>query len=331
MHGKDTKQTMKRFAFLAGAVVFVCVAWTAGWFFIAIKAREAVDQLALADGEAAPRVTCDTLNVSGFPFRIDLACQGATVVSGDITAKMAELRASVLVYRPTHAILSGLAPVDVEDAFTGSRNRLDFAGLEGSVRLEGWRLARVSVVAEQPAWFDTSFEPRQQGEAERAEFHLVDQPEGHDAAAGTAVLRALTRVTRASMPVFGIDGGEAVIEADITGVPDDVRQLAEPDMVRQWQARDGEIALKQADGTAGVRSVSATGTLALDPAGRLQGQLRLGSRGIAELIGPMLPEQIRPLVLGAPNADGSYSQTLNARGGVVFAGFVPLTTVPPLF
>lgn len=323
---------MKRFAVLAGIVVFVVVLWTAGWFFIAIQVREAVAALALNDGEAAPRVTCEEgIDTTGFPFRIDLACRGATVVSGDVTARMAEFRASVLVYRPTHAVLSGRGPVDLEDAFTGSRNQLTFAALEGSVRLEGWRLARVSLVADDIAWFDTNFEPRQQGQAARAEAHLVDRPEAHDAATGLQTLGAYARLTEASAPVLGIENGEAVFEADVTAVPDDVRRLAEADIVRQWQSADGEVVVKQADGTAGDRTVRATGTVGLDDAGKLRGQLRLASRGIVEMVGTMLPAEIRPLVFGNRQDDGSYSQVLNARAGVIFSGFVPLATVPALF
>ncbi|MGV3650599.1 MAG: DUF2125 domain-containing protein, partial [Devosia sp.] len=138
---------MKPFGFLAGVVALVAVVWTAGWFYVALQARGAIDQMALADGETSPRLTCGRLDISGFPFRFDLACVDASLVSGDTTAQMAELRASVLVYRPTHAVLSGRGPIDLEDAFTGSRSQLTFAGLEGSVRLNGWSLARASLVA----------------------------------------------------------------------------------------------------------------------------------------------------------------------------------------
>lgn len=322
---------MKRFGFLAGAVALVAVGWTGGWFFVANQARDTIEAMARADGETRPRLACGRIETTGFPFRFDLACVDATLVSGDTTAQMAELRASVLVYRPTHAVLSGRGPIDLEDAFTGSRSQLTFAGLEGSVRLDGWRLARASLVATELALIDTTFDARPVGRAAQAEAHLVDTPAAHDPAAGTATLAAYARLTDVIAPQLQIAGGEARLEADVRAVPDDIRRFAEPQALPGWQASGGQVLIKTLDGRAGERSVDATGTLSLDPVGRVEGQVQIGSRGIAELIEPLLPRELSVMILGTRAEDGSYRQQINARGGVLFSGFVPLTSLPALF
>ncbi|SFZ85742.1 hypothetical protein SAMN02983003_2911 [Devosia enhydra] len=322
---------MKPFGFLAGVVALVAVVWTAGWLYVALQARGAIDQMALADGETSPRLNCGRLDISGFPFRFDLACVDATLVSGDTTAQMAELRASVLVYRPTHAVLSGRGPIDLEDAFTGSRSQLTFAGLEGSVRLNGWSLARASLVATELSLIDTTFEARTVGTAAEAQAHLIDRPEARDATAGTTTLGAYVQLQGVDAPGVEIAGGEAVLEADLANVPDDVRRFAEPGILPAWQASGGELVLTTLKGTAGERSVEASGTLGLDAEGRIEGQVQLGSRGIAELIEPLLPRELGAMILGTRAEDGSYRQQLNARGGVLFSGFVPLTSLPPVF
>jgi hypothetical protein len=50
-----------------------------------------------------------------------------------------------------------------------------------------------------------------------------------------------------------------------------------------------------------------------------------------ERIGPSIPEAYRNWIVGARAEDGSYSQTLNIAGGVVFAGLIPAGVVPPAF
>ena len=88
------------------------------------------------------------------------------------------------------------------------------------------------------------------------------------------------------------------------------------------------MAFKGDDATS---SFDASGTLGLDPSGRLEGQLKLHSRGVVERLGPLIPEQYRGWIVGTPAEDGSYSQTLNIAAGVVFSGLVPTGIIPPLF
>ena len=57
---------MKRFAFLAGAVIFVVLAWTGGWFFVAAQMRGQLDALAASgvpavDLPATDKTTFDVL------------------------------------------------------------------------------------------------------------------------------------------------------------------------------------------------------------------------------------------------------------------------------
>jgi len=54
-------------------------------------------------------------------------------------------------------------------------------------------------------------------------------------------------------------------------------------------------------------------------------------KGLVERSGALIPEAWRVVLLGEPAADGSYSQTLNLRGGFIFSGLLPLGQLPPLF
>jgi hypothetical protein len=319
--------------------VLVAGAWTAGWYYAAGQVREAV--AGLGDTDAETRFTCDDLAVTGYPFRIDIDCRGATLVDGDITTTLAALRSSVLVYNPTHAILSAQSPASVVDAFSGSRSRLDFASAQASVRLqtgdllaalrgEDLRLERASLVAGGVAWVDTLAAELPIASADEVEMHLLDVPEKHDPEQGLATLAAYATASGVDSPGIDIADAETSLEAELSGVPDQLAELAAPDLLERWQQAGGQLRLFGLKGAAAEDFLEATGTLSLDSAARPEGQIKLTSRGLVERLGGLVPPEWQGLVLGAPDDDGSYSQTLTLRGGVALAGLIPVGTLEPL-
>ncbi len=322
---------MKKIVALAIVVVVVAAGYTVAWLWAAGQAGDYVKRLETADGIDTPRLVCASFGIGGFPFGFDATCTEATIQTGDVTIEVSGLKASVEVYRPTHALVFAQGPATIEDAFTGSRSRLDFNAARGSARLDGWRIARVSTVLEEPLWTDTLFGDRLLARADQLELHLIDAPEKHDAAAGLATVAVYAKAEGLDAPGPGIAAGEATFEAEITNLPDDVRSYGDADLLRRWQAAGGRLEQARFKGDAADLALEASGTLGLDGAGRVEGQLQLRSSGVVERLGPLLPEQYRGLIVGAQDADGSYSQALTFTGGVVFSGLVPAGMVPPLF
>jgi hypothetical protein len=322
---------MKRFVILGAVVVLVIAAWTGAWFWGAGLIDGYRQQLAAADGVATPRLECQSFSIGGYPFGFDLTCTGATVTTGDTTVTAMGLKASAEVYNPTHVLVFAQSPVGIADAFTGSQSRLDFASAEASGRLTGWRIGRISLVVENPVWNDTVLGDRLIAKASHLEAHLLDLPELHDAATGLAGLGQYVKVDGLDAPGFDIAGGNATLESDVDKLPDDVRTYGDPGLLRRWQAGGGSFTLKDFTGADAGSSFDATGRLQLDPAGKLNGQLKLHSKGLVERLGSLIPEQYRGLVTGAPAADGSYSQTVNISAGVVFSGIAPVAMIPPVF
>ena len=333
---------MNRFIWLGLVVLLGAGTWTAAWFYAAGEARGALASLAARDGETAPKLTCGTLEISGFPFRFDFTCTGATIVDGDTRVGIAGLKGSVLVYNPTHALVSAQAPVTIADAFTGSQSRVDFSGAEASIRLqsddlwaglrgEGWRIARASLVADGGRWTDTLSSEKPLAAVRHLEAHLLDIPEQHEPQKGLAALAAYARLDQVQAPGFDIAEGEVSLQAEVDGLPDDLRALGTSDVLERWRDAGGQLKLVGLGGKAGEEFFKSTGTLALDPAARLEGQVQITSKGVVERTGTLVPEDWKGLVLGAQAADGSYSQTLNLRGGFIFAGLMPVGQLAPLF
>jgi len=322
---------MNRFAYLALAVIVVVALWAGGWFFLASQVRGAVESLAANDGETAPRVTCERLGVGGFPFRFDVDCAGAQIRSGDLTVAVPEIGVSALVYRPTHFIGAAQGPATLSDAFTGARNSLSWSALDASLRIADWRIERFSLVGRDLNWSDTLFGEALIASSSEGEVHLIDIPEQLDREAGRAALAGYARLAGLDAPAFAVAGGEAQLETELTGLPADLRLLGEPDALRAWQQAGGQLRIVSLNATAGEDYLRADGEVSLNDAGQAEGQLRIASRGVVERIEGLFPEPYRGLLLGQPAPDGSYSNTINLRGGVIASGMMPAGIIPPLF
>ncbi|MDB5622122.1 MAG: hypothetical protein JWR39_685, partial [Devosia sp.] len=209
----------KRIIIVILVVVTLVVVWTAAWFVVAGQVRGQVAALAQADGITTPRLTCEHLDVTGFPFRFDVDCSPAHITSADVTAIVAGLRASVLVYRPTHLLASALGPVSISDAFTGSRNSLTWSGLEASLRLDDWRISRFSVSAHDLAWTDTLLGETPIANAGLVELHLLDIPEQHDPERNLAALAGYLRAQGVVYPGLTLTDTSSEAELELTGLP----------------------------------------------------------------------------------------------------------------
>lgn len=321
----------KRIIILGSIVLLVVLAWTGGWFFVTNQIRQQIDALAFADGETSPQLTCGTLTLSGYPFNIDIDCTQAVVVSGDLMVEVPEVRASAVIYRPTHFLASARGAAEIADAFTGQRWALSWAGLEASLRIENWRIARFSVVGTDLSWNDLLFGDALIARSPNVELHLLDMPERHDPDRALSALALYARATQIDMPGLTIAGTDVEIEAEVTGLPDDLRRLPGAAILPLWQQSGGEVDIVAIRANDANSDLEASGTLALGPTGLLDGQIAISSRGVAERIGPMIEEPWRTLVLGVPAADGRHTNQINFNAGTVSSGLVPIGAVPPLF
>ena len=335
---------MRKFAALLIAIILVVGLWIGGWFWAAGEIRNQVALLAQNDGETNPKITCATLNVSGFPFRFDIECVDGTLTQLDTTVTLAGLRASVLVYNPTHVLISARAPLAIDDAFSGARSRVDFTDLQASARLAsrdifegvtgvGWRIANIAVVADGLTWNDTVVGDMLRMSADHVEAHLVDLPEGRDKAARTATLGAYATLANLNLPQLGVTAAQSTLEAKLDQLPDDLIELTSPDAIRNWQSRNGKLTLVKWEGSqpSPDERFEVTGEVTLDAIGRANGQVTYTTRGVLDRL--LAGYQVPPLQIaafkGMPGPDGTSTNTLGiADGKVTLAGFLIAELLP---
>lgn len=320
----------KRIIILGAIVLLVAAAWTGTWYFFAGQLRQQIELLAFADGESSPQLVCETLDVSGYPFRFDVDCANAALVSGDLLVEIPGLRASVMVYRPNHILASALGPAQVSDAFTGHRSAVEWGTLEGSLRIESWRIARLSVIGDTLRWTDRLVGNDLIASAPHVEFHLLDMPEAHVPERGLAALAGFMRAEKLAMPGLAIADADIEVEAEMTALPDDIRNLGSAPFLPAWQRDNGLLRIVGVRARDASADLVAHGEISLDAGGYPTGSISVDSAGLAERIAPLIEEPWRTLVLGMPGPDGRHKNQINLREGVVYSGLLPISGVPSL-
>lgn len=321
----------KRIIILGAVVLLVIIGVSAAWFYAAGIVRQEVERLAFADGETSPQLTCANLGISGFPFAFDIECTDAVVVSGDLMAEVAGVRLSVMVYDLTHAIASARGPAQLSDAFTGQRSAITWSGLNGSLRLKDNRIARLSIVGDDLSWNDLLVGDTMLAKAPHAELHLLDIPEAHDAERHLASLALYFKADGLDAPTLTLADTALEVEAEVSGLPDDLAAIGAEPILPAWQRAGGELNIVGIRASDANADLNATGKLSLDPQGRPNGTITIDSAGVADRIGPLIEEPWRTLVLGVPGENGRHTNQINFRNGALASGLVPIAPLPPLF
>lgn len=322
------KKFSGRFKFLIGLMVVLAAAYSAAWFYGAQLARSTVEDGLAAYASPVNSAACADLAVGGFPFRYDITCSGLTIKEADLTIAIPEIKATVLVYRPTHVLWFAEGPATYQDAFTGTRREIGWEEFRGSARSNGWALSRVSIEASAITLADTLVGQKQLGRIASFQAHALDSPEKHDAQAGLSEVALFIGAEGAELDELAITGGSLRLEAEVPGVPDDFRRWSLPVLVQNWQSDPVRlVGLTARDSQSDVEIVGTIGTTA---DAHLTGDFDLSTVNVYEPMSAFVAPVLLDAYLGQKGEDGSYYRSYAIRDGVVFAGNLPVMTVPPL-
>src|SRR4051795_9732542 len=154
--------------FIAPALLVVAaVAWTAFWFFAASQVDASADAWRAQEAKSGRVYDCANRSVAGFPFRLEVRCDGASVTLLSQTAEQAATRAPISarlgeilivaqVYDPKLLIAEFTAPATLSDrggslsmSVTWSKARSSVVGLpaipqRASIEFDAPELDRVN-------------------------------------------------------------------------------------------------------------------------------------------------------------------------------------------
>lgn len=321
---------MKRFVIVIGAIGVVCAIWFGGWLFVADRIEGEIAALAANDGVTEPRLDCESLEVRGFPYRFAPRCEGPVITVGDLDIELAMVQGTALFYRPSHIQIFADGPARLTDAFSGASQELRWDDVHASLRFTDGRIARFSAIAENLVYADMLVGEDILGTAGGAELHLIDASAPDAVETEGAVLDLFARIEDLTIPAEEISNGVAILDARLTGVPE-MALWGHPDLLRIWQMADGGLEVRELDASAEGLSVSGAGAVMLTETGRLSGRASLSSTGLVERFGELADDPVAAMLIGQPDADGAYSQTVSLRNGVVTVGIIPVMTIDPLF
>jgi hypothetical protein len=276
-------------------VLVAAAAWSAFWFYAASQIDHNVDAWRAREAGSGRIYDCGSRSVAGFPFRLEVRCNGVSVqlvsqtagqtaTQSPVTARLGEILVVAQIYDPKLLIAEFTSPAILSDR-----------GQQPSMVLN-WRTARSSVVG-------------LPGIPQRADI-VFDNPALDRIAASVQV--PLARASHVELHGRLAEGStpdqpliETVLQLGGASLQDvhpllaepfdlDVRTLLNglkdfspkpwPERFRELQAAGGHVDIIQSRLAQGDLVASATGSLGLSPNGRLDGELQMIVAGIEKVI-----------------------------------------------
>jgi hypothetical protein len=262
--------------------------WTGLWFYASGVAQTTLRGWFEREAKAGRVYSCGTQTVGGFPFRIEVQCEPASMEwrSDQPTAilKTAGILIAAQIYQPTLLISEFTGPLTMADAGGPPKFIADWKLLQSSLRGGPARPERVSIVVDKPT-FD-----RVAGSAKETLFNAAHAEVQGRIVEGSAVdnpvIDLVLRLTGATAPTINPLAVQP-FDADITFVLRGLRDFSPkpwPERFREIQAAGGRIDVNHARVQQGESIAIATGSLGLTANGRLDGQLLVTVAGLERLL-----------------------------------------------
>ena len=297
-----------RLFFMPVLLLIAAAAWSAFWFYAASQVEVSADAWRAREAKSGRIYDCARRSVAGFPFRLEVRCDGASVAlvaqtagaATPIAVKLGEILIVAQVYDPKLLIAEFTAPATI--AVSGqpasmtvnwSKARSSVVGLPGVPQ-------RISLVFDDPEIDRLNAAPQPlMARAKHIELHsrLVE-----GASAGPPLIETALNIAAGS-----IQGVHPLLaepfDADIRTTLSGLRDLAPkpwPQRFRELQAAGGRVEIVQSRIQQGDLIAVAAGSLGLNANGRLDGELQMTAAGIEKVIAALGIEKM--LDDGVPQA-----------------------------
>jgi hypothetical protein len=281
--------------FIAPVLLLIAaIAWSGFWFFAASQVDVQADAWRAREAKSGRVYDCAKRSVAGFPFRLEVRCDGATVSlisqtaqqaagRAPVTAKLGEILVVAQIYDPKLLIAEFTAPATISDSGAQSFVVNWRLGHSSIVGLPGVP-QRASIEFDDPTIDHVDGTARGRlAAASHVELHgrLIDGSTP-DRPAIESVLRISHGSISAGHPLLA-EPFDADIRAVLTGLKD-FSPKPWPERFRELQAAGGHVQIEQSRIQQGDLVGLATGTLGLTQNGGIEGELQMTVAGIEKVI-----------------------------------------------
>jgi hypothetical protein len=289
------RRSLWRLLLIPVLLLFAAAGWSAFWFFAASQAGVSADAWRAQEAKSGRVYDCARRSVAGFPFRLELRCDGASVslksqTAGQtatqvpVTAKLGEILVVAQVYDPKLLIAEFTGPATLSDgggspsmSVNWSKGRSSVVGLpqipnRASIEFDNPEVDRVNGSMLAPLARAKHIELH----GRLAENSTADHP----------VIETALKIEAGSVqqlhPLLAVP-----FDAELRGMLSGLNDLSPkpwPQRLRELQAAGGHLEIVQSRIAQGELVAVATGTLALTANGRLDGELQMTVAGLETVI-----------------------------------------------
>jgi hypothetical protein len=276
-------------------LLIAAAAWSAFWFYSASRVDVIADAWRAREAQSGRVYDCAKRSVAGYPFRLEVRCDGARVslvsqTAGQgaaqmpITAKLGQILVVAQVYDPKLLIAEFTAPATISDPNNSSSMIVNWRTARSSIVGLPGVPQRISLVFDDPAL------DRVKGSLQtpllRAKHIELHGRIAEGAPSDHPVIETVLRVAGGSLqevhPLLA-QPFDAEVNAKLSGLKD-FAPKPWPERFRELQAAGGHAEIVQSRIQQGNLIAVATGTLGLTPEGRLDGELQMTVAGIEQVI-----------------------------------------------
>jgi len=309
-------------------LVIAAIIWSAFWFYAASQVDVHADAWRAREAKSGRVFDCAKRSVAGYPFRLEIHCDDASVslisqtagAQAPVTAKLGEILVVAQIYDPKLVIAEFTAPATISDRSAAplvvnwSKGRSSVVGLPAVPQ-------RASIVFDDAAIDRVNGSTQAQlAGAKHIELHgrLADgSPSDHP------VIEAVLQIAQGRIqevhPLLA-EPFDADVRLMLSGLKD-FSPKPWPERFREVQAAGGHVEVVQSRIQQGDLVAVAAGTLGLNANGRIDGELQMTVAGIEKVIPALGIEKM--LEDGVPQATldrvapGVKTQDLNNLFGAL--------------
>jgi hypothetical protein len=282
--------------FLLPVLLLIAAAgWSAFWFYAASEVDVKADAWRAQEAKAGRVYDCARRTVAGFPFRLEVRCDGASVSlisqtagqatsDAPITAKLGEILVVAQVYDPKLLIAEFAAPATLAERGGQPSMSANWSKAHASVVGLPAVPQRASIVFDDPdiARLNGSM-LKSLARAKHIELHgRLAEGSGLDRPVIETVLKIESGSLQEVHPLLA-QPFDADVRTLLSGVKD-FSPKPWPKRFREIQAAGGHVEIAQSRIAQGDLVAVATGTLGLTAEGHLDGELQMTVAGIEKVI-----------------------------------------------
>jgi hypothetical protein len=281
------------------AVLVLAMGWSALWFYAVGRAEADLAAWRETERQAGRIQHCASQSIGGYPFRIEVRCDGAGLQldgAPTLQLKLPTAVVAIQVYDPKLLIGEFTGPLEISEAGRPPAAIVNWNVGQASVRGLPLRVDRALLALAGPtvrapglAGGDAVLSARRlelhgrQAPGSTADDPVIETALRLDAAVADKLESVIDPAIADRVRLLAGNPIDADFAATLRGV-DDISPKPWSLRFKQWQARDGELKIEKARLVQQDVVAVGAGALKLTPRGSLDGELRLTVVGMEKLL-----------------------------------------------